>query len=59
MQAVIKDQDENSIFVENFDYQTKNSIFKSIGNIEIIDNDENKYKFSQVYIDTKKRNFRH
>ena len=29
-------KDENQIFIENFDYQTKNNIFKSIGNIEIL-----------------------
>ena len=41
--------------MENFEYQTGNNIFKSIGNIEVIDNKQNRYEFSQVYIDTKKK----
>ncbi len=53
--TVITDLDENKIFVDNFEYQTGNNIFKSIGNIKIIDNKQNKYEFSQVYIDTNKK----
>ena len=53
--AVVIDQDKNKIFVDNFDYQTNTNIFKSIGNIEVIDNKKNKYEFSQVYIDTNKK----
>ena len=55
MNTTIIDQDKNRIFVKNFDYRIKNNIFKSIGKIEIIDNKENKYQFSQIYIDTKKK----
>ena len=54
-QAIVTDQDRNKIFVENFDFQTKTNIFKSIGNIKVIDIKNNKYEFSQVYIDTKKK----
>ena len=53
-QTIVTDQDKNKIFVENFEYQTESNIFKSIGNIEVIDIKQNKYEFSQVYIDTKK-----
>ena len=53
--TVIIDQDKNKIFLDNFDYQIGINIFKSIGNIEVIDNKKNKYEFSQVYIDTKKK----
>ena len=53
--TTIKDQDGNFIYLENFDYQTKNNIFKSIGFVEISDNSQNKYKFSQIYIDTQKK----
>tara|TARA_B100000886_G_scaffold338063_1_gene300111 strand:+ start:200 stop:2596 length:2397 start_codon:yes stop_codon:yes gene_type:complete len=53
--AIIKDQDGNIIYLENFEYQAKNNIFKSIGFIEIEDQLKNKYEFSQIYIDTKKR----
>lgn len=51
----IKDPDGNKIFLENFKYQKTNNIFKSIGNIEIIDKNDNSYQFSQIYIDTKKK----
>ncbi len=54
-QTIVTDQDKNKIFVNNFEYQTGNNIFKSIGNIEVIDNRQNKYEFSQVYIDTNKK----
>ena len=54
-QTIVTDQDKNKIFVENFEYQTESNIFKSIGNIEVIDIKQNKYEFSQVYIDTKKK----
>ena len=53
--TVIIDQDKNKIFLDNFDYQIGINIFKSIGNIEVIDNKKNKYEFSQIYIDTKKK----
>ena len=53
--TVIIDQDKNKIFLDNFDYQIGINIFKSIGNIEVIDDKKNKYEFSQVYIDTKKK----
>ena len=54
-QTIVTDQDKNKIFVDNFEYQTESNIFKSIGNIEVIDNKQNKYEFSQVYIDTNKK----
>ena len=44
------------IVLENFKYNTNSNIFKSIGLIEIKDKLNNEYKFSQIYIDTKKRN---
>ena len=53
--TVVIDQDKNKIYLNNFDYQTKNNIFKSIGFIEINDINGNKYQFSQIYIDTKKK----
>ena len=51
----ITDVDNNTIHLENFEYQTKDNIFKSIGFVEIVDNLGNKYEFSQVYIDTKNK----
>ncbi len=53
--TTINDQDGNLIYLENFDYQTKNNIFKSIGFVEITDSSQNKYEFSQIYIDTQKK----
>ena len=50
----IIDKDNNSIILENFDFQKQDQIFKSIGFITIQDNLNNKYNFSQLYIDTKK-----
>ena len=53
--TIITDEDNNKIYLENFDYQTESNIFKSIGLIKIEDNKENSYEFSQIYIDTKKK----
>ena len=53
--SIIKDQDENLIYLDNFEYSIENSLFKSIGNIKIQDSKENNYEFSQIYIDTKKK----
>ncbi len=53
--TIIEDIDNNKIFLENFEYLINNNIFKSIGLINIIDNLNNSYKFSQIYIDTKKK----
>ncbi len=53
--SILQDQDKNKIFLENFEYSINENFFKSVGLIEIQDNKKNIYKFSQVYIDTKKR----
>ncbi len=53
--TLVTDQDGNKIFVKNFDYQTGDNIFKSVGGVEVIDKLNNKFQFSQVYIDTKKK----
>jgi LPS-assembly protein len=53
--AIIIDQEKNTIFLENFFYHTKNNIFKSIGSVRIEDTIDNTYEFSQIYIDTNKR----
>jgi LPS-assembly protein len=51
----ITDLDNNKIYLENFDFLTKQNIFKSIGFIRLEDNNKNSYEFSQIYIDTKKK----
>ena len=33
--AIVKDRDNNEIYLENFEYQINESIFKSVGFIEI------------------------
>ena len=53
--SIIKDSDGNRIYLENFNYQTQEFIFKSIGLIKIEDKLDNTYEFSQIYIDTKKK----
>ena len=54
--STLQDLDGNKIMIENFEYQVNEGLFRSIGNIEIQDVKNNKYEFSQVYIDTKKTN---
>ena len=55
--SIITDLDGNEIFIENFEYQVEKNIFKSIGEVKIIDNKNNNLEFSQIYIDTKKNEF--
>jgi LPS-assembly protein len=54
-ETVIIDQEKNKIYLENFNYHTDSNIFKSIGLIKIKDKIDNVYEFSQIYIDTKKK----
>ena len=53
--TVITDQDGNTINLNKFEYLVEKNIFKSIGFIEIKDNKGNSTEFSQVYIDTNKK----
>ena len=53
--TVITDTETNKIFLDNFEYLTDTNIFKSIGSIKIEDKVNNSYEFSQIYIDTKKK----
>ena len=53
--AKIKDLENNEIYLDRFEYSVKNNFFKSVGNIKIVDSSNNLYKFSQIYIDEKKR----
>ena len=53
--AIITDTDNNKVYLNNFKYFINNFIFKSIGKIKVEDNLKNTYNFSQVYIDTKKK----
>ena len=53
--AEIKDLESNNIYLDKFEYSTKERFFKSTGNIEVVDSKNNKYNFSQIYIDERKR----
>ena len=55
--SILTDLDGNKIFLENFEYQVGNNIFKSIGLVKIIDNKKNNLEFAQIYIDTKTNEF--
>ena len=54
-ETIITDLDNNVIFLDNFVYQTKNNFFKSLGYIKVQDKMGNTSEFSQIYIDTKKK----
>ena len=51
----IIDVDSNQIYLENFEYNNSNNIFKSIGLVLVNDNKGNSFEFSQIYIDSKKK----
>ncbi len=53
--SILNDLENNTIYLENFEYSTINNFFKSTGNIKIIDSKNNSYNFSQIYINEKKR----
>ena len=53
--AIITDQDNNKIYLEKFEYLINKNIFKSVGYIKVEDKLKNIYEFSQIYIDTKKK----
>ncbi len=53
--TTITDLDNNKIILENFEYISSTNIFKSIGNIQILDSKGNSYQFSQIYINEKKK----
>ena len=53
--STITDIQNNEIFLENFNYQYKEKKIKSIGEIKVVDQKENIYKFSQIYIDEKSK----
>ena len=53
--ATLTDNDKNKIYLENFEYLINENIFKSIGLVKVEDVLGNVYEFSQIYIDTKKK----
>ena len=53
--SILRDVDENIINLDNFEYISDKSIFNSTGKIEIKDKKNNTYFFTQIIIDTKRR----
>ena len=53
--TIISDLENNTIFLDNFEFNNNSNIFKSIGFVKIEDKLNNIYEFSQIYIDTKKK----
>ena len=53
--ALITDKDNNQIYLDKFEYKINENIFKSIGYVKVQDKFDNSYEFSQIYIDTKKK----
>ncbi len=53
--SIFSDVDGNIIKTSMFQYNMTNSLFSSIGKIEILDIKKNKYFFKEIYIDTKKK----
>ena len=53
--SVLTDLSGNKIYLKNFEYLIDENIFKSIGLVKIEDQFRNSYEFSQIYIDTQKK----
>ena len=53
--TIVNDEKNYTIYLDRFNYHINTSIFKSIGSIKIKDKNNNLYEFSQIYIDTKKK----
>jgi len=51
----IKNRDGNKVLVDMFNYSTSKNIFFSKGNILMQDINDNKYNFSEIYIDENKK----
>ena len=53
--AILYDSDGNVIETSMFQYEISNNLFSSVGKIKIIDVKKNKYFFTEVHIDTLKK----
>ncbi len=54
-ETTIRDVDRNIIAVKMFNYLTLKNMFFSKGEVQITDNRNNKYSFSEIYIDEKEK----
>ena len=48
--ALITDNENNKIYLDNFEYQTEDNIFKSLGNVKILDKHQNTYEFNKFHL---------
>tara|TARA_B100000579_G_scaffold391656_1_gene367033 strand:+ start:1204 stop:3558 length:2355 start_codon:yes stop_codon:yes gene_type:complete len=53
--SVITDINGNKIYTDMFNYLTEKNMFFSQGEVKVVDNRDNEYLFSEIYIDEKKR----
>tara|TARA_Y100000590_G_scaffold400559_1_gene484734 strand:+ start:2585 stop:5017 length:2433 start_codon:yes stop_codon:yes gene_type:complete len=53
--SIFLDFDKNVVEVDMFQYEIKSNLFSSIGKIKIVDINNNKYFFKEIYVDTKKK----
>jgi len=53
-QSIFTDTDGNIVTVSMFQYNLEKNLFSSVGNIKIVDANNNKYFFKEIYVDTGK-----
>ncbi len=53
--SIITDINGNKIYADMFNYLATKNMFFSQGEIKVVDNRNNEYRFSEIYIDEKKR----
>ena len=53
--SIITDINGNKIYTDMFNYLATKNMFFSQGEIKVVDNRNNEYRFSEIYIDEKKR----
>ena len=55
LNSLLTDTDGNLIKVSMFEYQPQKNLFSSVGKIQILDTNNNKYNFKEIHVDTKKK----
>ena len=53
--SIFTDMDNNTVTVSMFQYHLEKNLFSSVGKIEIIDANKNKYFFKELHVDTLKK----
>ena len=53
--SVITDVNGNKIYTKMFNYQVTKKMFFSQGQVKVLDNRDNEYLFTEIYIDEKKK----